>query len=373
MKNFFASDYYRALRLSLILHVVIIVFIAFDIFNLFKPRSIEVSPDIALVTEAELAQISQQIKKNQEQITQKPIAEPEPEKATSKIASAIELIDKNIKALSKTESTPEPAPEPTATAKPPAKTEEQPKILASPDNKKAKIDKIDLSNLVIDSSQQNETGNKELQEIEKNTQKIAQNIAQNKIKPIEPKPEPKPKITPESEIESEPEVEIESEPEVEIEPEIAEEIPQTPEPETVQEVIEQEVIEQEITPQDVVVAEVIVETQTVSDLESDLGYQELVILREQIGTCWNPPLGAKNIDDLIIRVQIELDEQGILKTARILHSFGADINDPFYRAATESALRAVYHPNCTPLKLPKDKYDIWKKTILTFNPTEILP
>ena len=78
---------------------------------------------------------------------------------------------------------------------------------------------------------------------------------------------------------------------------------------------------------------------------------------------------SKDSEDLVIRVQIELNEQGVLITARILHDFGADINNPFYRAATESALRAVYDPNCTPLKLPADKYDIWKKTILTFRPT----
>ena len=64
---------------------------------------------------------------------------------------------------------------------------------------------------------------------------------------------------------------------------------------------------------------------------------------------------------MIVRVQIELNEQGILTTARILHRFGADINDPFYRAATESALRAVRHPNCTPLKLPKGKYQYMEK------------
>ncbi|MCH9845101.1 MAG: hypothetical protein K0U39_06295 [Alphaproteobacteria bacterium] len=380
MRKIVTSDYHRALRLSLILHVVIMVFAAVDIFNLFNQRPIEALADVSLVTEADFKQISQQIKQNQQKIQEeKPIAEPEPEKSTpekstSTFASAMALINKNIKELAKTEPEPLPVPKPEPKAPPkptPPKPKEEAKALASPDNKKPKIDKIDLSNLVIDSSQQNETGNKDLQEIEESTQKIAQNIAQNAIKPIEPEPEP------------EPEPEIISEPELETEPELVEEIAQTPEleisqetpePEPEQEVIEQEITEQEIIEQEVIIEEAIItDEQASSDLESDLEYQELVILREQISTCWNPPLGAKNIDDLVIRVQIELNEQGVLTTARILHRFGADINDPYYRAATESALRAVRHPNCTPLKLPKGKYDIWKKTILTFNPTEILP
>ncbi len=358
MRKIVTTDYRRALRLSLIFHAVIFVFAAVDVFDLFNQRPIEAVPDVSLVTEADLRQIQRQIKQNQKQAKEKPIAEPaKTEAEQSTFASAMALINKNIKELSAPEPTPEPQPTPKPKPKP-AKPKEEPQKLASPDNKKPKIDKIDLSNLVIDSSQENEIDNNALQEIEESTKKIAQDIAENAVKPIEPEPEVK--------------VEIDSEPESqEAEPETTEPETTEIEPETVAEIPEPEIIEQDVTPQEVIIEEAITvnEEQLSSDLESDLGYQELVVLREQIGTCWNPPLGAKNSEDLIIRVQVELNEQGVLTTARILHRFGADINDPFYRAATESALRAVRHPNCTPLKLPPDKYQLWKKTILTFRPT----
>jgi hypothetical protein len=48
------------------------------------------------------------------------------------------------------------------------------------------------------------------------------------------------------------------------------------------------------------------------------------------------------------------------------------MSDPFYRAAAESALRAVLNPQCSPLKLPPDKYEQWKILELTFNPKDLL-
>jgi len=43
------------------------------------------------------------------------------------------------------------------------------------------------------------------------------------------------------------------------------------------------------------------------------------------------------------------------------------MRDPVYRAVAESALRAVLDPNCSPLKLPPEKYDQWKTLLLTFS------
>ncbi len=111
---------------------------------------------------------------------------------------------------------------------------------------------------------------------------------------------------------------------------------------------------------------------TVEAIENALSAEEITILKEQISLCWNPPLGAKDIDKLIIKVRLTLNEKGFLQDARIVHNLLANRTDPFYRSASENALRAVYHPDCTPLKLPLHKYDAWHKTTLTFNPSQIL-
>ncbi len=39
----------------------------------------------------------------------------------------------------------------------------------------------------------------------------------------------------------------------------------------------------------------------------------------------------------------------------------------FYGPITESAMRTLLNPECIPLKLPKDKYDLWKNITITFD------
>ena len=46
-------------------------------------------------------------------------------------------------------------------------------------------------------------------------------------------------------------------------------------------------------------------------------------------------------------------------------------SDPFFRAAAESALRAVLNPRCNPLKLPPDKYQQWQTMTLNFDPKDM--
>jgi hypothetical protein len=48
------------------------------------------------------------------------------------------------------------------------------------------------------------------------------------------------------------------------------------------------------------------------------------------------------------------------------------LGDPLYRAAAESARRAFFNPQCTPLKLPADKYATWKDMVVDFNPKDAL-
>ena len=42
-------------------------------------------------------------------------------------------------------------------------------------------------------------------------------------------------------------------------------------------------------------------------------------------------------------------------------------NNPFYGPITESAMRTLLNPECSPLKLPLDKYDLWKNLIIIFD------
>ena len=101
-----------------------------------------------------------------------------------------------------------------------------------------------------------------------------------------------------------------------------------------------------------------------------LTVSEVDAIRYQIEQCWNVPAGARDARDLVIRVRISLKPDGSLRAPpEILDR--ERMNDGFFRAAAESARRAVQR--CTPLKnLPTAKYDRWQEITLTFNPRDML-
>ena len=103
---------------------------------------------------------------------------------------------------------------------------------------------------------------------------------------------------------------------------------------------------------------------------SQLTISEIDLLIQQLSSCWNAPAG---IDRAIIAGMVVKIEAKIQPNRRILeHSVRIiDTNisqtNPFYKPITESAMRTLMNPLCIPLKLPEDKYDLWKKLTITFD------
>ncbi len=101
-----------------------------------------------------------------------------------------------------------------------------------------------------------------------------------------------------------------------------------------------------------------------------LTISEVDAIRFQIEQCWNVPAGSRDARDLVIRIQFSLKPDGSLKAPPVILD-RERMGDGFYRAAAESARRAVLL--CTPLKnLPTAKYDRWQEITLTFNPRDML-
>jgi outer membrane biosynthesis protein TonB len=112
-------------------------------------------------------------------------------------------------------------------------------------------------------------------------------------------------------------------------------------------------------------------SQPIAPLGSQLTVSEKDLIIQQISRCWNVPAGAKDAKDLVIDIHVALNPDGTVSDVRIVDTARA-ASDSFFRAAAESALRAVKNPNCSPLKVPLDKYDEWKTMTLTFNPKDLL-
>ena len=105
-------------------------------------------------------------------------------------------------------------------------------------------------------------------------------------------------------------------------------------------------------------------------LGEKLTISEKDAIRRQFYRCWIVPAGAKNLKDLIVTVKIKVNEEGEVYSSTLVNK--SQLKDPFYRAASESAMRAVNHPECKKLKVPKKKYETWKDIILEFDPSQSL-
>ncbi|MEG6507461.1 hypothetical protein V6C03_00575 [Methyloligella sp. 2.7D] len=93
---------------------------------------------------------------------------------------------------------------------------------------------------------------------------------------------------------------------------------------------------------------------------------EIDALRARIAQCWNPPPGGLGAGQLIVKLRMKLNEDGTLVGYPTVENSNPS---PFFRAAADSAVRAVYQ--CQPYVLPLEKYSLWRDLILNFDPSDM--
>jgi hypothetical protein len=104
---------------------------------------------------------------------------------------------------------------------------------------------------------------------------------------------------------------------------------------------------------------------TISDFDS---------IRRQFEACWSPPAGAKDAKNLAVVIKVKMNPDGTVQTAEFAETLRFS-SDPFYRAAAESAMRAVLNRRCHPIKAPPDKYagsNGWNSLMINFDPKELI-
>ena len=90
-------------------------------------------------------------------------------------------------------------------------------------------------------------------------------------------------------------------------------------------------------------------------------------LRRRIESCWTLPAGARDAQELQIRLKFALNPDGMLSDYPLVMNASAH---PAFDAAARSAQSAV--KTCEPYNfLPIEKYDLWRDIILTFDPSRI--
>jgi outer membrane biosynthesis protein TonB len=111
----------------------------------------------------------------------------------------------------------------------------------------------------------------------------------------------------------------------------------------------------------------------VAPLADRLTMSELDALRHQLGRCWNlgASAGGAYAEELKVEVRVMIGRDMIVQSAQVMDT-GRYGRDSAFRAAADAALRALRNPQCTPLKLPADKYNEWKHTVIMFDPSKML-
>jgi len=96
-------------------------------------------------------------------------------------------------------------------------------------------------------------------------------------------------------------------------------------------------------------------------------------LLSQMRQCWNVPVGAPDLEKLIVQVRVFLTPDGSLAQPPQLEpgTRSAAAGNPYMRSAAEAALRAVNI--CEPYKhLPPEKYEVWHEIVMTFDPSKMI-
>lgn len=96
---------------------------------------------------------------------------------------------------------------------------------------------------------------------------------------------------------------------------------------------------------------------------------ELDALKRQLSQCWSIQAGSRYAEELVVTLKLFVNPDRTVRDVKIVDSIRYN-TDSFYRAAADSAVRAVY--KCSPLDLPPNKPDLWDIITINFDPSEML-
>ncbi|HXG78141.1 MAG TPA: cell envelope integrity protein TolA, partial [Methyloceanibacter sp.] len=100
--------------------------------------------------------------------------------------------------------------------------------------------------------------------------------------------------------------------------------------------------------------------------EMTMSVNEIDALRARIAQCWSPPPGGLGAEQIVVKLRLKLNEDGTLVGYSTIANRGSS---PFFQAAADSAVRAVFQ--CQPYSLPPEKYALWRDMILNFDPSDM--
>ena len=106
----------------------------------------------------------------------------------------------------------------------------------------------------------------------------------------------------------------------------------------------------------------------IAEEKIQLSISEIDLLRQQLSSCWIAPAGAVIKKGMVVKISAKLKQNSHIydHSVRIVDT-NISKSNPFYGPITESAMRTLLNPECIPLKLPEEKYSLWKNLTITFD------
>ena len=106
----------------------------------------------------------------------------------------------------------------------------------------------------------------------------------------------------------------------------------------------------------------------ISDEDVSLSISEIDLVLQQLSRCFIAPLGSEIEKTTFVKISAKiLQNRRVVQNSIRIVDTNIDISNPFYGPITRSSMNTFLNPDCIPLKLPENKYDLWKNITLTFD------
>jgi colicin import membrane protein len=99
-----------------------------------------------------------------------------------------------------------------------------------------------------------------------------------------------------------------------------------------------------------------------------LTQSEIDALRARLAQLWSPPIGAKDPEELVVRVRVRLTRDGRLSAPPQVLTSGSSL---LFQTARESAIRALFRGQPFDMLRP-EHYEQWKDIEITFDPRDMM-
>ena len=111
------------------------------------------------------------------------------------------------------------------------------------------------------------------------------------------------------------------------------------------------------------------ETQeVVEEKGAELSISEIDLVLQQLSRCFIAPAGAEIKKSMYVKISAKIQRnRRVLENSIRIVDTNISKSSTVYGPITESAMRTLLNPDCIPLKLPEDKYELWKNLTMKFD------